>query len=72
MEFLIWIGAATSLVGLAGILWCIYAVWTAKRDCSDDEALRARIRKMVPLNAAALLLSVIGLMLVVTGVLLSS
>ncbi len=72
MEFLIWVGAAISLAGLAGIIWCIVAVWNAKRTHQNEDELRNNVRKLIPINAAALFLSVIGLMLVVIGVLFSA
>jgi hypothetical protein len=71
MEWLIWIGALVSLIGLAGLVWCIIKVWRARKAGLDDDSLRAEIRKVVPLNTGALFLSVIGLMLVVIGIVLS-
>ena len=70
MEWLIWLGALVSLIGLAGLVWCIIKVWSARKAGLDDDSLRAEIRKVVPLNTGALFLSVIGLMLVVVGILL--
>jgi len=70
MEILIWIGAAISVAGLVGLVWCIVQVARAKRENLSDDAMRARVQKVVPINMAALFLSVIGLMLVVIGVLL--
>jgi hypothetical protein len=70
MEWLIWLGALVSLIGLAGLVWCIIKVWRARKAGLDDDTLRAEIRKVVPLNTGALFLSVIGLMLVVVGILL--
>ncbi|HKL46663.1 MAG: hypothetical protein ACQEVT_04520 [Pseudomonadota bacterium] len=70
MEMLIWLGALLSLLGLGGLIWCIVTVWKARRAGLSDEALRARVQKVVPVNFAALLLSVFGLMLVVVGIVL--
>lgn len=70
MEWLIWLGALVSLIGLAGLVWCIVKVWTARKAGLDDDTLREEIRKVVPLNTGALFLSVLGLMLVVVGILL--
>lgn len=72
MEMLIWLGAATSLVGLVGLFWCIYRVWRARRSNLDEEELRREVQKVVPVNTAALLLSMAGLMLVVLGIILTS
>ncbi len=70
MEMLVWIGAAVSLMGLAGLIWCILRVNKARRQKLDDDAMRARVQAVLPWNMAALFLSVIGLMLVVVGILL--
>lgn len=70
MENLIWIGAAVTLLGLAGLVWCILKVARAKRRGLDDAALKAEIQKVVAFNLGALLLSAIGLMMVVLGILL--
>lgn len=68
MDILIWIGAAISVAGLCGLAYCILRVLRAKRSGLDDDALRAEVAKVVPLNLGALFLSVIGLMLVILGI----
>ncbi|MGX9357182.1 hypothetical protein ACS3SW_19020 [Roseobacteraceae bacterium S113] len=68
MEFMIWIGAMLSLLGLGGLIWCIVAVARAKRAGLEDEELRAVLQRVMPRNLAALFLSVIGLMLVILGI----
>ncbi|RBI74512.1 hypothetical protein DQW77_07465 [Roseovarius sp. TE539] len=70
MEILIWMGASVSLAGLAGLVWCIVKVWKARKAGLADSDLRAVLRNVVPVNSAALFLSVIGLMMVVIGILL--
>lgn len=71
MEWLIWIGAVLSVLGLAGLLWSIAKVWGARRAQLDDEALRAVLRRMMPVNMGALMLSTLGLMLVIVGIFLA-
>ena len=68
MDVLIWLGTGVSLVGLAGLVWCILRVWKARKAGLSDDALRAELQKVVPLNTGALLLSVMGLMIVVLGI----
>ena len=70
MEMLIWLGAVVSLMGLAGLVWCIVRVWKARKSGLDDDALRAVLQKVVPVNTGALFLSMTGLMMVVVGILL--
>ncbi len=65
------IGAALSLLGLIGIVYCIVTIAKAKRAKLDDEALRARLAQLVPINLGALLVSMIGLMTVIAGIVLS-
>ncbi|MFX0546990.1 hypothetical protein ACEWPL_015740 [Roseovarius sp. S1116L3] len=70
MQILIWCGAAVSLGGLAGLIWCILRVWRARRANLDDAQMRAVLQKVLPVNTGALFLSVLGLMMVVIGILL--
>lgn len=69
-DILIWAGAAISLVGLAGLIWCIVRVLRAKRADLDEAAMRAVLQRVLPMNLGALFLSVIGLMMVVVGIFL--
>lgn len=71
MEMLVWIGAVISVTGLGGLVYCILRVLRAKRSGMEDEAMRAAVAKVVPLNLGALFLSVIGLMLVILGIFLA-
>ncbi len=71
MTYLIWNGAAVTLFGLAGLCWCIYFANRARKKGLDDEAMKAQLQRLVPVNMGALFLSVIGLMMVVVGILLS-
>ena len=70
-DILIWTGAFFSLVGLAGLVWCIVLVARARRARLPDDALREKLRRAIPLNIGSLFVSVIGLMLVVLGIFLS-
>ena len=71
MEVLIWIGAGLTVIGLVGLIWCIVIAARARCEGLDDDAMRARLQKVVALNLAALGVSAIGLMTVVLGVFLS-
>ncbi|NIZ59902.1 hypothetical protein DL239_02805 [Sedimentitalea sp. CY04] len=69
-EILVWIGAVLSIAGLCGLAWCIVRVLRARKQKLDDEALRAVVQSVLPYNLGALLLSMLGLMLVIVGVIL--
>lgn len=71
MELLIWIGAAISLIGLVGLVWCILFVAKAKRKNLDDDQMKGVLKKALPLNLGSLFLSVIGLMVVILGIFFS-
>lgn len=71
MENLIWIGALVSLIGILGLGWCIAIALKARREGLDDAAMKARLQRVVAINMAALFISAIGLMIVVTGIFLS-
>ncbi len=68
MDVLIWIGTAVALLGLVGIVWSGVITFQARRAGLDDAALRARLQRALPINLGALLLSVLGCLLVILGV----
>ncbi|MCX7645839.1 MAG: hypothetical protein N2Z62_11165 [Rhodobacteraceae bacterium] len=68
MEWLVWAGAGVTLLGLAGLVWCILRVAGARRAGLSDAELRARLQRVVALNLGALLLSALGLVMVVAGI----
>ena len=70
MQALIGIGVTLTLAGVAGLVWSAVVALRARRAQLDDATLRARLRRAVVLNMAALFLSVFGLMAVVIGVVL--
>lgn len=67
-ELIVWSGAALSVAGLIGLIWCILRVNAARRAGLSDTELRAVVQKVLPWNLGALLLSVLGLMLVILGI----
>ena len=71
MQALIWAGAVITLLGLSGLVWCIVSVLRARRAGLTEDALRQRLQSIVSLNLGALLVSAIGLMCVVIGILLA-
>ena len=71
MNVLIWGGVAISLVGLIGLLVCIHRVAKAKKAIQSEEELRYAVKQVLPMNLGSLLVSALGLMAVVVGILLS-
>ena len=71
MEILVWLGAAVTVIGMIGIIYSVILVTRARRSNLEDDALRARLNRILPINLGALFLSVLGLMMVVVGVLLA-
>ena len=68
MEWLIWVGAAVSLFGLGGLLYCIKREWSARKAGLSDDELKDVLRQVVPINTGALFISILGLMVVVIGI----
>ena len=71
MDVLIWSGAAVSLFGVGVLLWCIREAHRARKTGTDDQEIRTRLQKVVTVNLIALMISAIGLMMVVVGIILS-
>ena len=59
-----------TLVGVAGLLWCVRLVMAERRKNLDEAAMRAALQRVVVWNMAALAVSGVGLMMVVVGVIL--
>ena len=71
MHIVVWSGAALTLVGVFGLLWCVWIVLGIKRANLPDAEARARMQKVVALNLGALAVSFLGLMAVLVGIILS-
>lgn len=71
-DWLIWGGAALTMLGVALLGWCVVTVMRARRAGLDDAALKQKMRRVLAVNMAALGASTIGLMTVVLGILLGS
>jgi hypothetical protein len=71
MQALIWAGAVLTLIGVAGLGYCIRRALLARRAGLDDVAMRAELQRVVVINMAALGVSALGLAAVVAGVILS-
>ena len=71
MVILIWIGAVFSVIGLAGVLWCLRkAAWLRKAQL-DDTTARTEIQRLVFAHMFAIGFAFLGLGLLVSGILLS-
>ena len=70
MQYLVWIGTTISLLGLAGLVYCILEALRAKRARLDDAAMRTRLARLTTWNLGALMLSSFGLIVVITGLFL--
>ena len=67
-ELIVWGGAALSLLGLLGLIWCILRVNKARKAGLSEDDLRAAVQAVLPWNLGSLFLSVLGLMVVIVGI----
>ncbi|MGB0960341.1 MAG: hypothetical protein ACPGVK_08845 [Halocynthiibacter sp.] len=67
MGILIYIGVAMTVLGLVGIIYCIVAVAKAKKAGLDEDAMKAKLQKIVAVNLGALGVSGLGLAMVIVG-----
>ncbi len=70
MPYLIPAGTVVTLVGLVLLVVCMLKIGRAKKAGLSDDEMRAVLQSVVPMNLAALLLSGLGLMVVVLGIIL--
>ncbi|PRY94870.1 hypothetical protein BCF33_0472 [Hasllibacter halocynthiae] len=67
----LWTGVALTVLGLGGLVLSIFRVARARRVAGgDDDALRAALLRILPLNLGALFVSALGLMMIVVGLFL--
>jgi alkylhydroperoxidase/carboxymuconolactone decarboxylase family protein YurZ len=70
MELLIWSGALVSLLGVAGLGWCVAMALRLRKSGLGDEEMRSALQQVVAYNMGALAVSALGLMMVVLGIIL--
>ena len=70
MEWMILAGVVVTALGLCGLVYCITKAFKARRSGLEGAELTAHLKGLVAVNLASFLLSAIGLMLVVVGILL--
>jgi hypothetical protein len=67
-DFLVLFGSGLTLIGFAGLVWCILRVMKARRANLSDEDMRGVLAKVLPMNLGAFAVSVLGLMCVILGI----
>lgn len=68
---LVWGGAALTVAGLALLGWCIVTVARLRKSGAEQAEFQARMQRIVAVNMAALMVSALGLICVVTGIILA-
>ncbi|WGI21265.1 hypothetical protein [Amylibacter sp. IMCC11727] len=70
MSWLIYPGAIVTLLGLAGLGYCIKTAMGLRTANLDDDQMTAQLQRLVPINLGSVCVAALGLMMVVIGVLL--
>jgi len=68
MQYLVAAGAIISVVGLVGLLICIFKAAKAKKSGGTQEEMQAMLEPLIPLNLGSLFLSIIGLICIILGI----
>lgn len=71
MQALVWIGAATAVAGLIGLIWCIRQAMSLRGAAPDPAEVKRILRRIQVVNFAAVGVAFIGLAMVAVGVILS-
>ncbi|MCY4152498.1 MAG: hypothetical protein OXE94_09735 [Aestuariivita sp.] len=70
-EFLLWFGSTLVIIGVGFLFWSVVRVIRVyRRDRSDALLFRAGIKSAVKINLMAIVISVLGLLTVVAGIIL--
>lgn len=70
-QAMIWVGAGLTLLGVAALIWCVLRAVRIRRAHLSEDRSRAALMQLLPVNLGATLLSALGLMAVVIGVILA-
>ena len=71
MEWLVWTGTGITLLGCAGLILSVILIARIRAENLEDQAMRERLNKVIPVNLGALLCAAFGLMVVIIGLVLS-
>ena len=70
MSWLIYPGAIVTLLGLAGLAYCIFKANALRTSGLEGEDMTAALQRLIPINLASVSIAGIGLAMVVVGVIL--
>ena len=71
MQALVYIGAVMAVIGLAGLAWCIREGLSLRKPGLEQEAAKAKLRKLNIVNMSSLAFGFLGLGVMAAGVILS-
>jgi hypothetical protein len=69
-DAMIVVGIIVTVLGLAGLMYCIASAFRARRAGLSGEELTDKLKRLVAVNLAAFFLSAIGLAIIVFSVIL--
>lgn len=69
MSGLIIVGAIVTLIGLAGLGYCIAKAFKLRTAALEDAEMTQQLQRLVPINLSSVCIAAIGLMMVVIGIL---
>ena len=70
MNWLVIPGVIITLLGVAGLGYCIFRAGAIKRAQPDDSRMAAELQRLIPWNMASVCLGALGLVIVLVGRLL--
>ena len=70
MSIMISVGIVLTLLGLAGLIYCMVSAFRARKSGLVGEQLTHHLRSLVAINIGSFFLSAIGLACVIVGMLL--
>lgn len=70
MTWLIYLGAIVTLLGLAGLAYCIWKANGLRTSALIGDDMTAALQRLIPINLASVSTAGIGLAMVVVGILL--
>lgn len=70
MENMILAGIAVTVIGLLGLIYCIFKAFAARKSNLEGEEMTKYLQGLVAINVGSFFVSAIGLCLVIMGTIL--
>ena len=70
LDWLAYLGGLLAAAGLAGVVYCLLAALRIRGSAASDAEMRHRLGKLIPINLAAVMTAIVGIVVAAAGLIL--